>query len=205
MDVPRSLFLSGRGSPGSFFRNLFPIFHGRPLDGKLTGGTFAGIPINRFPAMRTTAGIILLPNPLFDSMGSQIFQLFDKPGVMGNPVDNMDREETPEARAGEVGALETPGHLVFLGAAAEAVAAIPARRIDVGGQAPVAADFFGRQARFLRSLFEIRRIVLPRGQVFRTGAAIDSANPDHLRYLFTLLFPHVSLPRRETGPPRGSC
>jgi hypothetical protein len=155
--------------------------------------------------MRATAGIILLPNPLFDSMGSQIFQLFDKPGVMGNSVDYMDREETPEARAGEVGALETPGHLVFFGAAAEAVAAIPARRIDVGGQATVAADFFGRQPRFLGSHFEISRIVVPRGQIFRTGAAIDSANPDHLPYLLPFFFPHISLPRRETSPPRGSC
>ena len=72
-------------------RNLPSISHGWPLDGRLTGRTLASIPIKRFPAMRTAARLVLLLNPLFDSMGFQIFQLFNKPGVMRNSVDDVDR------------------------------------------------------------------------------------------------------------------
>jgi hypothetical protein len=41
--------------------------------------------------MRTAAGLVPHLNPLFDSVGFQKFQLFNKPGVMRNPVDDVDR------------------------------------------------------------------------------------------------------------------
>jgi len=92
----------------------------------LADGTLAGIPIEYFPAIRTTAGFVLLLNPFFNSMGLQVLQFFDKSGVVRNLVDDMDGEKALETGTRKFGALEAPRDLVLCGATAEAMAAIPA-------------------------------------------------------------------------------
>ena len=144
--------------------------------------------------MRTAAGLVLHLNPLFDSMGFQIFQLFNKPDVMRNPVDDVDREKAPETGAREFAALEAPRHLVLFGAATKTVAAIPARRKDVVGETAVAADFLDRKTGFFGSFFQIDSIPVPRSQVSWTSAAIDSADPDQfLCLLSSHPFPSLTL------------
>jgi hypothetical protein len=79
---------------------------------------------------------------------------------------------------------------VLFGAAAEAMAAIPARRKDVVGETAVAADFFDRETRLFGGFFQIRGIPVPRGQVFWTGAAIDPADPDQFPYFLLVILSH---------------
>ncbi len=113
------------------------------LDRALAAGTLEIIPAEHLPAFATATSFFLSLDPTVDSLVSHILQLFNQFGVMRNPVDDMDIQETAQTLAGKIRAFKTPSYVVFVGTSPETCSTVDAGRVDYFGKAPIAPDLFG--------------------------------------------------------------
>jgi hypothetical protein len=100
--------------------------------------------------------------------------------MMPDAVHHVNFGEILQALAWEFRALEAPGYLLLLGAAAEAVAAVAAGGVDMVGKASVAANVLDGNFVRLGHLLQFILILILIGQVFGAGPAVKAADSDQL-------------------------
>jgi len=104
-------------------------------------GAIQGVPVEHLSAIRAGAFFLLFRYPFFSSKILHKLQILDYLFMVPNAVHNVDFGKVFQSLAWKFRALEAPGYLLFLGAAAETVPAVAAGGVDMVGKAPVAADF----------------------------------------------------------------
>jgi hypothetical protein len=157
-------------------------------------GTLELVPVEPSSAFAAAAGFFLFLDPGVDPLVFHALQLFDQPGVMRNPVDDVDVQETVQPLAGEVLALKAPGHVLFLGASSKPVPAVDAVAVNSIREASVASDFVDRITCFHGGLLQVGVILNPWGKVLRAGPAIDSTDTNQLSFFFFGFIVHFMTP-----------
>jgi hypothetical protein len=100
----------------------------------------SGKPVMPFTTLRTAPDFFLLFHVLYYAVLLHIIPVCNNIGMMRNAVNNVNIGEVLEALAGEVRALEAPGHLLFSGTAAETMPAINTMRHYPGRETAIATD-----------------------------------------------------------------
>jgi hypothetical protein len=115
--------------------------------------------------------------------------------MVRDAIDDVDIFVVAQSRAGEIGALKAPGHMLLAGALSKAVPAVLAEDNHAVGKTAIAADFSQRDIVFARDFFHHPGVIFAGSQVLGTGPAVNPADTDQvLRLLvFHRLPPHTTI------------